>query len=161
MQQYQQEQHYRQSMQSMHQSRIPPGALGNASSPPVGGAGLGPHFVGGGLQNPWMNQNIPIGLGMMPSPSPATAPPTPTITGPSPSALLSGPPLTMSQPSQVTPSTVDPMAATFGGEDFINSMLLDAFDFDDAAFKGAIDVDFERDFGHWFRPENDVSEVLG
>ncbi|KZP11655.1 hypothetical protein FIBSPDRAFT_871051 [Athelia psychrophila] len=48
--------------------------------------------------------------------------------------------------------------AMLSGNNFISSMPLDNFD---DSFKGAIDVDFERDFGQWFNPENDVNDMSG
>jgi len=86
----------------------------------------------------------------------STAPATPNMTAPSPSAIL-GNPSGMNQPGPSLVST-DPMAI-FGATDFIGSMpTLDAFD--ESSLKAGFDVDFERDFGQWFNPENDVTGSL-
>jgi hypothetical protein len=85
-----------------------------------------------------------------------TAPPTPNMTAPSP--ILVNPTSGMNPTGQPMVSPSDPMSI-FGGTDFIGSMpTLDAFD--DASLKAGFDVDFERDFGQWFNPENDVAGSL-
>lgn len=87
-----------------------------------------------------------------------TAPPTPNMTAPSPSAILGNPPV-MNQPGPPMAPAPDPMAI-FAGTDFMSSMpVLDGFD-DASLSKTNFDVDFERDFGQWFNPENDVTGSL-
>jgi hypothetical protein len=200
---YQQEHHYRQTMQNIHKGGLPGGALnnvmpGNAGSPSSGDAqGQGNQFAGGGGPNNRINQK-----GMMLPPSPAggpskdqsgqnkdkagqstsnnrpegsprnpprtpgqgggqggTAPPTPNMTAPSPSAILGNPSTGMNQPVQPMTTSADPMAI-FGGTDFMGSMP--GLDFDDPSLSkaGFVDVDFERDFGQWFNPENELAGSL-
>ena len=86
-----------------------------------------------------------------------TAPPTPNnvpATAPSPSAILGGPQPGLSQPPQSMVAT--DMTAIFGSNDFMTSIpTLDAFQ--DGDLSKVIDVDFERDFGQWFNPENEFT----
>lgn len=87
-----------------------------------------------------------------------TAPATPNMAAPSPSAILSNPSSVMNQAGPSMVSSTDPMAI-FGGTDFMGSIpALDSFD--DASLKANFDVDFERDFGQWFNPENEVAGSL-
>jgi collagen type III alpha len=80
------------------------------------------------------------------------------MTAPSPSAILGNPPV-MNQPGPPMAPAPDPMAI-FAGTDFMSSMpVLDGFD-DASLSKTNFDVDFERDFGQWFNPENDVTGSL-
>lgn len=88
-----------------------------------------------------------------------TAPPTPNMAAPSPSAILGNPTSGMNTSGQPMAPSSDPMAI-FGGTDFIGSMpTLDAFD-EASLSKAGFDMDFERDFGQWFNPENDVTGSL-
>jgi len=77
------------------------------------------------------------------------------MTAPSPSAILVNTPTGMNPSNQSMAPPSDPMSI-FGDPDFITS--LDPFT--DPTGKGAFDVDFERDFGQWFNPENDSAGVL-
>jgi collagen type III alpha len=73
------------------------------------------------------------------------------MTAPSPSAILGGPISGMGQPGQTI--SADPMTI-FAGTDFMGPMP--TLDFEDTMTKAGFD-DFERDFGQWFNPENDVT----
>lgn len=86
----------------------------------------------------------------------STAPPTPNnaMAAPSPSAILVNTPTGMNPPGQ-SMAPPDPMSAIFGNPDFM--LPLDAFDDPSVLSKTTTDfgVDFERDFGQWFNPENE------
>jgi hypothetical protein len=86
------------------------------------------------------------------------APPTPNnaMTAPSPSAILVNTPTGMNPAGQSMPPPSDPMAALFGNTDFMTALPLgvDTFDDPSALSKGDFGVDFERDFGQWFNPED-------
>jgi collagen type III alpha len=94
----------------------------------------------------------------------STAPPTPNnvMTAPSPSAILVNTPTGMNPPGQPMAAPPSDISAIFGNADFISSMgplpMIDGFD--DATLSKSFDVDFERDFGQWFNPENDVTGAL-
>lgn len=89
----------------------------------------------------------------------ATAPPTPNnvpATAPSPSAILGGPQPSLSQPSQSMAATD---MTTIFTNDFMTSIpTLDGFQ-DADLDKAMNDVNFERDFGQWFNPENDFTGI--
>jgi len=84
-----------------------------------------------------------------------TAPATPVpgnMTAPSPSAILGNPP-SMNQSSQ--PSAPPELFSS----DFIQSVASSLDEFDPAIFRSDGDINFERDFGQWFNPD-DVSATL-
>jgi hypothetical protein len=84
-----------------------------------------------------------------------TAPATPVpgtnqnLTAPSPSSILSNP-SSMNQPNQ-SASAPDSMPPNFFGSDFMQSAL---DEFDPSLFRSDGDINFERDFGQWFNPDD-------
>jgi len=75
---------------------------------------------------------------------------------PSPSSILgSGPPMTTSSMGG-QPSLGTDMSGAIFSTDFIQSVASSLDEFDTSLFRPDGDINFERDFGQWFNPD-DVS----
>ena len=86
-----------------------------------------------------------------------TAPPTPapgsnqSMTAPSPSAILSNP----TSMNQSASSASDSLTSNLFSSDFIHSVASSLEEFDPATmFRADGDLNFERDFGQWFNPDD-------
>jgi len=113
---------------------------GSPRNAPSGGPGQGPGAPNSG--NP--------GQG---NPTPATPVTGPTMTAQSPSSMLGNPTTSMNQP-QSTASSADMIF----NSDFLQSVASSLNDdFDPSVFRADGDLNFERDFGQWFNPDDGVA----
>jgi hypothetical protein len=92
----------------------------------------------------------PLGQGATAPPTPA---PTSNMTAPSPSSVLSNPSTTPMNPPGPPPPSVDALANVFS-TDFIQSVASSLDEFDPSVFSSERDLNFERDFGQWFNPDD-------
>jgi hypothetical protein len=74
------------------------------------------------------------------------------MTAPSPSAILSNPP-SVNTPSNPAAAAPDSITQGLFSNDFIQSVASSLDEFDPAMFRDG-DINFERDFGQWFNPDD-------
>lgn len=99
---------------------------------------------------------------------PGTNPPTPSQQGgpggnmaPSPNMLMNPSAGSMNPVAMPLPPAPPSTTGDLFSADFINNVATGLDDFDVGLFRGDGDINFERDFGQWFNPDDVGSMELG